>query len=213
MVPLDRASLLSGSLSAPSPEAVAPVSIALEPGRVTGLIGFPGSGLTRLALSLLATPSRTGMVAVVDVRGWLCPVAAWEVGIDPERLVVIRCSDRTTWPRVTAALVEGFPAVYAEVPRGIADADLRRLGALARSRRSALALRPVAGDLPGGVLHLRVEAEAVVWQGVEQGHGALLRRRLVLRVSGKGAAGIARTIEVDDEGSARPVVPAFHAVG
>lgn len=180
---------------------------------MTGLIGFPGSGLTRLALSLLAIPARTGMVAVVDVRGWLCPVAAWEVGIDPERLVVIRCPDRATWPRVTAALIEGFPAVYAEVPAGITDADLRRLGALARSRRSALALRPVTGDLPGGVLHLRVEAEAVVWQGVDRGHGALLRRRLALRVSGKGARGITRTIEVDDEGPVRPVAAPVHAVG
>ena len=213
---MDRASLLSGALSAPSPHPVAPFAITAEPGRVLGLIGPPGSGLTRLALSLLAESSKTGMVAVVDVRGWLCPVAAWEVGIVPERLVVVRCPDRSAWLRVTAALIEGFPAVYAEVPAGVSDADLRRLGALSRARRSALVLRPVAGDLPGGVLHLRVEADAVVWHGADRGHGALLQRRLTLRVSGKGAHGIPRTIEVVDEGTrALPAIsgPAVHAVG
>src|SRR3990172_11439975 len=155
-VPLDRASLLAGASSAPSPDPVAPFLIAAEPGRVLGLIGGPGTGLTRLALALLA--GHPGMVTVVDVRGWLCPVAAWEVGIAPDRLVVVRCPDRRDWPKVTASLVEGFPVVYAEVPAHPADADLRRLGALARARDAALILRPVSGDLPAGVLHLRLQA-------------------------------------------------------
>jgi hypothetical protein len=196
---LDRASLLAGALSAPSPDPVAPFSIALEPGRVLGLIGGSGTGLTRFALSLLA--GHPGMVAVVDVRGWLCPVAAWEVGIAPDRLVVVRCPDRGDWPKVTASLIEGFPAVYAEVPAHPADADLRRLGALARARNAALILRPVSGDLPAGVLHLRLEAESVRWEGVDRGHGALLRRRLMLRASGKGARGIEQVVEVEDDGS------------
>ena len=198
-MPLDRASLLAGASSAPSPDPVAPFLIAAEPGRVLGLIGGPGTGLTRLALSLLA--GHPGMVAVVDVRGWLCPVAAWEVGIAPDRLVVVRCPDRRDWPKVTASLVEGFPVVYAEVPAHPADADLRRLGALARARNAALILRPVSGDLPAGLLHLRLEAEAVRWEGVDRGHGALLRRRLILRASGKGALGIEQVVEVEDDGS------------
>ena len=209
-MPLDRASLLAGASSAPSPDPVAPFLIAAEPGRVLGLIGGPGTGLTRLALSLLA--GHPGMVAVVDVRGWLCPVAAWEVGIAPDRLVVVRCPDRRDWPKVTASLVEGFPVVYAEVPAHPADADLRRLGALARARNAALILRPVSGDLPAGLLHLRLEAEAVRWEGVDRGHGALLRRRLVLRASGKGARGIEQVVEVEDDGShALRVVPRLAA--
>ena len=198
---MDRASLLVGAASAPSPDPVAPFTIAAEPGRVLGLVGQSGSGLTRLALTLLAESSTTGMVAVVDVRGWLCPVAAWEAGIAPERLVVVRCPDRSAWLRVTAVLIEGFPAVYAEVPAGISDADLRRLAALSRARRSALVLRPVGGDLPTGVLHLRVEAGLVAWEGVDRGHGALLRRRLTLRASGKGARGIEQLVELEDDGA------------
>ncbi|OFW63631.1 MAG: hypothetical protein A2135_02765 [Actinobacteria bacterium RBG_16_67_15] len=207
---MERASLLAGASSAPRDQVVAPLAIAPEPGRVLGLIGGPGTGLTRLALSLLgASP---GMVAVVDVRGWLCPVAAWEAGIAPERLVVVRCPERREWSQVTASLIEGFPLVYAEVPAHPADADLRRLGALARARNSALVLRPVSGDLPPGVLHLRLEAEAVTWEGVDRGHGSLLRRRLILRASGKGARGIEQFVEVEDDGShALRVVPRLAA--
>lgn len=198
---MERASLLAGAASAPDIGVGAPPSIAAEPGRVLGLVGPPGSGLTRFGLSLLAAPSATGMVAVVDVRGWLCPIAAWEVGIDPERLVVVRCPDRRSWLQVTASLLEGFPAVLAEVPSGVRDTDLRRLAALSRARRSALILRPVSGDIPAGVLYLRVESEGVHWEGVDRGHGALLRRRLTLRASGKGARGIEHLLEMEDDGS------------
>ncbi len=40
---------------------VAPTDLlALQPGRVTGLIGHPGFGLTRLGLTMLASPGATG---------------------------------------------------------------------------------------------------------------------------------------------------------
>ncbi|HSM02693.1 MAG TPA: hypothetical protein VK960_09700 [Acidimicrobiia bacterium] len=198
---MERAPLLADAPGVLDPHPGAPLSIAAEPGRVLGLAGPPGSGLTRLGLSLLAAPSTTGMVAVVDVRGWLCPIAAWEVGISPERLVVVRCPDRRPWLQVTASLLEGFPAVLAEVPSGVRDADLRRLAALSRARRSALVLRPVSGDIPPGVLHLRIESEGIHWEGVGRGHGALLRRRLILRASGKGARGIEHVLEMEDDGS------------
>lgn len=168
-------------------------------GRVLGLVGGPGSGMTRLALSLLA--GRPGMVAALDVRGWLCPVAAWEVGLAPERLVVVRCPDRVVWPKVAASLLEGFPLVFAQVPARTPDADLRRLAALARARRAAVILHPVSGDLPAGVLHLRLEVAGVHWEGADRGHGALLRRRITLRASGKGARGIDQIVEVEDDGT------------
>ena len=201
---MDTAPLLVDASSVPFPDAGAPFPFSAEPGRVLGLIGAAGAGLTRLGLTLLAEPSTTGMVAVVDVRGWLCPLAAWEVGVDPRRLIVVRCPDRVTWPKVTAALIEGFPAVYAEVPAGIGDADMRRLGALARARRSALIVHPVRGDLPSGVLHLRLEATGVRWEGTDRGHGALLLRHLTLRASGKGVRGVDQMVEVVDDG-AHPV--------
>lgn len=178
-----------------------PVQLAAEPGRVVGLLGAPGFGLTRLGLSMLAAPAAAGRVAAVDVRGWLSPAAAWEVGVPPDRFVVVRCADRERWVQVTAALLEGIGAVYAEVPAGVGEAMLRRLAALARSRRAALLLRPLQGELPSGLAHLRLHAQAVAWSGVEQGHGRLSLRRMTIRAEGRATRGIDRVIEVEDDGT------------
>jgi hypothetical protein len=173
----------------------------LLPGRVTELLGVPGTGLTRLGLRLLAAPSLVGPVVALDTRGWISPEAAWETGVTPENLVIVRCDQPQIWPKVTAALLEGVRALYAEVPVGAKDQDLRRLAALARARKVAVAMRPIGSGLPSGVAHLRLRALGVTWEGADQGHGQLRRRRLVLEASGKGAAGVSRRFEVEDEGS------------
>lgn len=170
----------------------------LQPGRPVELSGPPGFGLTRLGYGMLSEVSRQAPVAILDVRGWASPAAAWEAGVD--RMVVVRCGDARLWPRVLAALVDGVPAVYAEVPTGVRDADLRRISALARNRQSRLVLRPLRGALTAGVSHLRIRAEQVVWSGTDAGHGRLGHRRLVLEASGKATGGISRTVQVDDTG-------------
>lgn len=175
--------------------------LQLQAGRITELVGVPGGGLTRLGLRLLASPSRVAPVVVMDSRGWISPEAAWETGVVPERLIVVRCDDPGLWPKTTSALLQGVRAVYAEVPARVGDGDLRRLAALARARRVAVALRSMGRGLPGGVAHLRLRAIGVTWEGADRGHGRLKRRRLVLEASGKGAAGITRRLEVEDEGT------------
>ena len=179
----------------------AAVDLAVVSGRVLGLIGPAGSGLTSIGISLVAAATTTEPIAVLDERGWFCPSVAWEVGIAPKRLVVVRCSDRELWPKVAATLVEGFVAVYAEVPRHIPDQALRRLGALARSRRSGVVLRSMDGDLPAGFLHLRVEGLTVRWDGADNGHGRLERRAVSIKASGRGARGAERYLEVIDDGA------------
>ena len=140
------------------------MTLELEAGKIIGLIGAPGSGLTRLGMGLLR--DQPGWVACVDVRGWLNPLALWEMGVSAERMVVVRCPDARRWPQVTAALVEGMQAVYAEIPAGVATPLLRRLGALARVRSTSVVLRPIDGDIPTGITHLRLEAQEVAWEGV-----------------------------------------------
>jgi hypothetical protein len=173
----------------------------LQPGRVIELVGVPGTGLTRLGLRLLAPPSLVGTVVALDSRGWISPEAAWETGVLPENLVIVRCDQTQIWPKVAAALLEGVRALYAEVPAGAKDQDLRRLAALARARKVSVAMRPLGDGLPPGVAHLRLRALGVTWEGADQGHGQLKRRRLVLEASGKGASGVSRRFEVEDEGS------------
>ncbi len=173
----------------------------LQPGRVTELIGVPGTGLTRLGLKLLAEPSRVAPVVALDTRGWISPEAAWETGVLAERLIIVRCDDPILWPKVTAALLDGVRAVYAEVPARIKDHDLRRLTALARARRVAVVMRSMGNGLPTGIAHLRLRALGVTWEGANRGHGKLKKRRLMLEASGRGAAGITRRFEVEDEGT------------
>ncbi|MGB7859401.1 MAG: hypothetical protein WBM90_02770 [Acidimicrobiia bacterium] len=173
----------------------------LQPGRVTELIGVTGTGLTRLGLKLLAEHSRAAPVVALDTRGWISPEAAWETGVLSERLIIVRCDDLILWPKVTAALLEGVRALYAEVPAHIREQDLRRLIALARARKVAVAMRSMGRGLPSGTAHLRLRALGVTWEGADRGHGKLKRRRLMLEASGKGAAGTTRRFEVEDEGT------------
>lgn len=173
----------------------------VQPGRPVELTGPAGFGLTRLGYRMLAGPSQEAPVVVLDVRGWASPLAAEETGVDLEHLVVIRCADRSLWPRVVASVLEGVKAVYAEVPTGVNDHDLRRLAALARARQTRLVLRPVRGMLPSGIGHLRLRAKEIHWEGTAQGHGRLEGRRLILEATGKGAQGITRLIEVKDDGT------------
>ncbi len=175
------------------------MTLELEAGKVIGLVGAPGFGLTRLGLGLLR--GQPGWVACVDVRGWLSPLTLWEMGIATDRVVVVRCSDPQRWPQVTAALVEGMQAVYAEMPSGIAPPMVRRLGALVRARSTSMVLRPVDGDIPAGITHLRLEAQEVAWEGAGQGRGRLRERRFTLAASGKGVGGIRHILEVEDDGT------------
>jgi hypothetical protein len=175
--------------------------LVLQPGRVTGLIGSAGFGLTRLALSLLAEARVNGPIAYLDVRGWFCPSAAWESGIGIDQLVVARCSDPVNWAKTAATLIEGVGAVYAEVTKGIKDAQLRKLGALVRSRKTPLVLRPLSGDLPSGVAHLTLKAREVIWEGTDRGHGRLSSRRIVCEASGKAVRGMTQLVELEDHGA------------
>jgi hypothetical protein len=173
----------------------------LEPGRIIGLVGHPGFGLTRVGLSLLAAQADQSPIAYMDVRGWLCPVAAWESGVDPDQLVIVRCNDPVRWGRALTALLEGVGWIYAEVPRGVKEAQLRRIASLVRARRSSLILRPIQGDLPGGVAFLRLQAREVEWEGTAAGHGRLTARSLSFTASGKATRGMTRQIDLEDNGT------------
>lgn len=177
------------------------VPLELAPGQVAGLSGIPGSGLTRIGLSLIAPYAASGHLAVLDVRGWVNPSAAWDLGIPADRFVVVRGGDVVSWGRIVAAMLTGLKGVYAEVPGGVRDSVLRNLAAKARAQRTPLVLRPIAGVLPNGLAHLRLDARSVDWEGVDGGHGALGGRRTRLLASGKAIRGREVLIEVEDYGA------------
>lgn len=162
------------------------------------LLGPPGMGATRLGCRMLVEPSRSAPVAVVDVRGWFSPLAAWEVGIDPDRLVVVRCPEPRMWAQLVGLLLEGMGAVMAEVPMRFREREAIRLAALARSRRARVVFRSSGTPLPSGVPYLRLRVVGSGWEGVGRGRGLLARRRLTVEISGRGVGGMSRTVEVED---------------
>lgn len=174
---------------------------SLGPGQVGVLSGEPGLGMTRLGLVMISDYARTGTVAYLDVRGWLSPLAAWEVGIEPDRLVIARCREVVRWGKAAAALLDGAVAVLAEVPVGAKDASIRRLAALAGNRGTTLLLRPLERTVPTGVAHLMLEALGTAWMGADEGHGRIDRRTMLLSASGKAMRGMTRMIEMEDDGS------------
>jgi hypothetical protein len=118
--------------------------LSLAPGQIAGLTGIPGSGLTRIGMSLLAPHAIRGPLVYLDVRGWASPMAAWEMGIDPKQFVVVRSSDIVSWSRIVATLLEGVCGVYAEVPKGLKDQSLYKLAAKARTTGTASHCRQAA---------------------------------------------------------------------
>jgi hypothetical protein len=60
--------------------------LSLAPGQIAGLTGIPGSGLTRIGMSLLAPHAVHGPLVYLDVRGWASPMAAY----GSERPVVVQ---------------------------------------------------------------------------------------------------------------------------
>lgn len=173
--------------------------LRVEPGRIVGLSGALGSGMTRVGLSLLVESSQVAPVVVVDHRGWFSPLAAWEVGIAPESLYIVR-TDTAQWAQVMATLLGGIRAVYADVPPEVSDRDFRRLAGIARRERTAVVLRSER-SFPSGVAHWRVMASDLVWEGPDQGHGRIERRMLSVTVTGKAMAGMARQWEIEDDGT------------
>lgn len=87
-------------------------------GRVGEIVGPASSGLTSLALSLLATTSRSGeFAALVDPGDVFDPPSAEAAGADLSQILWVRASERRAWLRSTEQLLEarGFSLVVLDV--------------------------------------------------------------------------------------------------
>ena len=133
-------------------------------------------GATSLALALVAEASRTGSwVAAVGLPS-LGLVAADELGVALERLVLVAAPERDAWGGVVAALVDGFDLVILHAGRtGVRTADARRLVARARERGAVL-LQLGPGWPEGADLQLQVTRSR--WEGLDDGHGHLQARKV-----------------------------------
>ena len=137
-------------------------------------------GSTTLLMALLAGPSASGRwIAVAGLPEFGVEAAA-RFGIDLERLVLVPDPGRQ-WLTVVAALADVIPVVAVRPAGRVSPAESSRLQARLRQRGTTLL---VAGEWPGSDARLGVEASE--WHGLEQGHGRLADREVVVSTAGRG---------------------------
>jgi hypothetical protein len=177
------------------------------------------AGSFSLLLALLAEASAEGAWCVlvdlpVGSATRLGAEAARDLGIDLSRLPVVPTAGQS-WTNVVGALLDAFDLVAARVPARLADGELRRLVARARSRQSVLL--PYAGSADGRwpIADLRLTAKPGDWSGIGDGHGRLARRRVQVSVEGRGQAARAREVTLwlpGDRGAVQPCDDAVASV-
>ena len=169
----------------------------LRRGTTVAVSAAPGvAGTTSLALALAAGASQAGSwVAAVGV-GSLGLVAAAELGVALERLVVVADPgrDREGWASVMAALVDGFDIVLVAALGRLRPADARRL--VARVRERGAVLVAVGGDLAGERSPLHLTVTTTRWDGLGAGWGHLEGRRVTVEAGGRGEAARPRRAEL-----------------
>ena len=158
---------------------------------VTGTDGVGGA--TSLALALVAAATQAGSwVAAVGLPS-LGLVAAEELGVALEHLVLVAAPERDAWGSVAAALVDGFDCLVVPSGRAVRPGDARRLVARARERGAVLV------QLGGGWPE-RADVELAItrsrWEGIEAGHGHLRARKVRVEGGGRGEAARPRRIDL-----------------
>ncbi|WP_199421815.1 hypothetical protein [Actinotalea solisilvae] len=212
----------------PSPEVElsdpeAPERLLAVPDALAGLLPLGAlqrgstvvvAGSTSLVLGLLAEASRAGSwVALVGLPG-VGVLAAHELGIALDRVVLVP-DPGADGPTVVAALLDGVDVVVVGPGAALADGDRRRLSARARERSSVL-----LPTTPWPGAHVVLTARSEEWEGLGRGHGRLRSRRLVVERQGRGSAAQPVRAQVHLPADARAVaerraeaVPVLEVVG
>jgi len=138
-------------------------------------------GSTALVLALLAEASRSGSWIGLVGLPRVGVLAAHQLGLDLDRVVLVPAPG-PDGPTVVAALLDGVDVVVVG-EAALTDADRRRLSARARERGAVLLSTTF---WPGA--HVVLTVEASHWDGLGCGNGRLRDRRLTVRGGGRGSA-------------------------
>ena len=186
--------LLSGVAAPLRTLPVLPAFGELLPGAVIqrgSVVGCQGSSAVSLALALAAGPSLAGAWVGVTGLPSLGVAAAVELGVAPERLVMVaepaqRFGD-AQWADVLAAMIDGFDVLLLGPDAfGVRAGTARRLVARLQSRGAVLLAAVGAGAVPSPFgADLQFDATDVGWQGLGEGHGVARGRRAHVQLSGR----------------------------
>ena len=163
----------------------------LRRGAVHAVDGGPGA--TTLALALTVAASAAGSWTAVVGAPSLGLLAALELGMAPERLLIVPEPPRESWATAVATLVDAVDLVVLRSAR-VAPGEARRLVARVREREAVLLALP-GTPWPGSDVRLTVERST--WTGpCELGAGRLVARRAEVVTGGRGAAARVRRAEL-----------------
>ncbi len=184
----------------------------LPGGAVTEILSpFDGVGATTLALrAAVAAAQRSRPVVVVDTRGDFYPPAMWRLGMEVDRLLVIRVRrpDEVVWAVDQSLRCSAVAAVVAAVPR-LDDAASRRLQLAAENGGGvAILLRPDSrGRHSFAAVQMRVEPVAFQAGGMEPPLSAPRLCRVTLIKVREGTPVEPFVIGLDDETDIGPLLP------
>ena len=150
-----------------------------------------GAAAVSLALALAAGPSQAGAWVGVAGLAEVSVAAAVELGLAPERLVMVaepaQRFDDAQWADVLAAMIDGFdvlllgPGVH-----GVRAGTARRLSARLQQRGAVMFTVAGVGGAPGPFgADLRFVATDTAWQGLGEGHGVARGRRVSVQLDGR----------------------------
>jgi hypothetical protein len=135
-----------------------------------------------LCLALAAGASAAGAWCAVTGLPQAGVAAAAEVGLEPDRMLLIG-EPGPGWPQVVASLLDGCELVLLRPPGRPSAQVRRRVEAVVRRFGGVLV---VAGDWEGAQVRLLVTDQE--WAGIGAGHGRLRSRRARVVADGRGAA-------------------------
>jgi len=178
-------------------------------------IGFDGPGSWSVALAMAAAiTGHEGWMAVIGIEE-LGLVAAADLGVGLDRLLLIETVPSAQLGEVVAALVGAVKVIAIAPAREIHHRDARRLAARARERETTL-LHLNGGRHWPHALDVMIQAEPERWEGIGQGHGHLQHRRLSVGVTGRRSSARQRQVSVvlpDPDGGLGLPSPEGAAVG
>ena len=149
------------------------------------IVSCQGAAAMSLALALAAGPTDDGSWAAVIGLPSVGVQAAAELGMALERTVFVAAPPSDQWGVVLGAAIDGADVVIAAAPTSSAAAtEARRLQARLQARGGVLV---VVGE--PGPFHpdLVLASNVIGWEGLGDGHGHLVSRRIVIQVGGRRA--------------------------
>jgi hypothetical protein len=155
------------------------------------VVAVQGPGATSLALGLIAGPSAAGSWVVGVGTPEVGLLAATELGVDLERLVVVDAPPREQWATVVAAVADAFDVVVVRHRSPVRPGDARRLTARVRERGGVLVQLPGRSRAWPDAPDLTFTLSEPVWRGVAAdapGVGRLRARLVQVTVDGRRAA-------------------------